>query len=281
VLRKVAADKLILMTSGGSDSLWPGAVAVRAEGGYRVTGRKAFCSQAPIANMITTMAAYDDPDEGRIVLAMGIPMNSPGVQIVETWDTLGMRGTASHDVQLDDVFVGDAQIAAKRPWGRWDPVMTNAVIHAGLLMSAVYHGIAAGARDEAVSMVRRRPSRDGQSLENDASAVRQIGFMDYKLKTSWWSLLGALEELGEDYNYAIDEQAVNAGLLAKRAIVTEAVEIVDIAMEVAGGASYFTRAPLERAYRDVRAGKYHPLPPEKTLTYAGRLALDLPVSSVW
>jgi acyl-CoA dehydrogenase len=52
-------------------------------------------------------------------------------------------------------------------------------------------------------------------------------------------------------------------------------------MEAAGGSSYFKRSPIERAYRDVRAGKYHPLPPEKTLVYAGRSALGLSVDEVW
>ena len=44
-------------------------------------------------------------------------MKSPGVSIVETWDTLGMRGTASHNVKLENVFVADAAIAARRPAG--------------------------------------------------------------------------------------------------------------------------------------------------------------------
>lgn len=276
LLRKVAADKLILMTSGGTDGLWPAAMARRVEGGYRVTGRKVFCSQAPIANVLTTMAVYEDPDDGRIVLAMGIPMTSAGVRIVETWDTLGMRATGSHDVQLDDVFVSDAQIAARRPWGAWDPVMSNAVVHAGTLLSAVYYGIAAGARDEAVRLFVRRPER-----ADDPAVIHQVGLMDAKLGTSWWGLLGYLSELSEDYAYPLNEPLINAGLIAKRQIVTDAVEVVDLAMEVAGRASYFKRSPLERAYRDVRAGKYHPLPPEKTLVYAGRLALGLPVASVW
>jgi acyl-CoA dehydrogenase len=63
--------------------------------------------------------------------------------------------------------------------------------------------------------------------------------------------------------------------------MTEAVEIVDQAMEAAGGSSYFKRSPLERAFRDVRGGKYHPLTPEKTLMFAGRQALGLPVDRIW
>ena len=58
-------------------------------------------------------------------------------------------------------------------------------------------------------------------------------------------------------------------------------EVVDLAMEVAGGRSYFRSSPLERAFRDVRAGKYHPMTPERTLLYAGQLALGLPADTIW
>jgi acyl-CoA dehydrogenase len=281
LLRRVANEGLILMTSGGSDGLWPSAVAVKENGGYRVTGRKVFCSQAPVANVLTTMAAYDDPDEGRVVLALGIPTSSEGLRIVETWDTLGMRATASHDVQLDGVYVAEAQVAARRPWGRLDPVLRNALIHFCPTNAAVYYGIAAGARDEAVRIITRRQAGSGEPLARDPSVSRLVGLMDYKLRTAWWALLGSLDELGEDYAYPLDDRACNAVLLAKRCAVVEAVEVVDLAMEAVGGSSYFTRSPIERAYRDVRAGKYHPLPPEKTLRFAGALALGLPVDQIW
>jgi acyl-CoA dehydrogenase len=281
LLRRVANDGLILMTSGGSDGLWPSATAVKVEGGFRVTGRKAFCSQAPIANVLTTLAAYDDPDEGRIVLAMGIPRNSEGFQVVETWDTLGMRGTGSHDIQLDDVFVADAQIAARRPWGKWDAVFYNALEHIAPTSASVYFGIAAGARNEAIRSISRRPARDGGASSDDPALIRLAGLMDYKLRTAWWALMGSLSETGDDFDYSLNEQNTLTALLAKRCVVTEAQEVVDLAMEAAGGSSYFKRSPIERACRDVRAGKYHPLPPEKTLVYAGRSALGLPVDQTW
>jgi acyl-CoA dehydrogenase len=281
LLRRVAGEGLVLMTSGGSDGLWPAATAVQENGGYRVSGRKVFCSQAPVADVLVTFAAYDDPAEGKVVLALGIPTRSEGVQVVETWDTLGMRATASHDVQLDDVYVSEAQVAARRPWGRLDPVLRSALIHFGATVAAVYYGVAAGARDEAVRTVTRRQAGNGQPLAHDPAVARLVGLMDSKLRTAWWALIGALNELGDDYSYELTDQNTNTALLAKRCVVTEAAEIVDLAMEAVGGASYFKRSPLERAYRDVRGGKYHPLPPEKTLAFAGRLALGLPVDQIW
>ena len=281
LLRRVAGEGLILMTSGGSDGLWPTATAHRVDGGYRINGRKVFCSQAPVANLLSTLVTYDDPVEGRISLAVGIPMPSEGVQIVETWDTLGMRGSGSHDVQLDDVFIADAQVAARRPWGRLDAVLRNALLHFAPLSAAVYYGIAAGARDEALRVVQSPQRGDGPLRAEDPGTQRTIGLIDSKLRVAWWSLLGALNELGDDYHYPLDDDLINAVLIAKRCVVGEAVEIVDQALEAAGGSSYFKRSPLERAYRDVRGGKYHPLTPEKTLAFAGRQALGLPVDQLW
>jgi alkylation response protein AidB-like acyl-CoA dehydrogenase len=274
LLRRVGTENAVLMTSGGSDWIWPAAIATRVDGGYKVTGRKVFCSQAPVADVLTTTAAYDDPQAGRIVLVIGVGMKSTGVKIIETWDTMGMRGTASHDVQLDDVFVSDAQVNGQRPYGRLDPLVREGVIFISPPAAAVYYGIAAGARDEAVRTILARKGPDGTPMSNDPSVQRLVGLMDSKLRNAWWSITGALSELGTDF--VPSEWAFNTVLLARRNVLEAGVAVTDLALEAVGGSSYFKRMKLERAYRDVRAGKYHPLTPEKALYYAGRLSLGLP-----
>ncbi len=269
-LRRIAGEGLVLVTSGGSDWVHPTGQAVRRNGGYRVSGRKTFCSQAPIGGMLVTTAVLDDPTGEPVVLALSIPMSAPGVEIVETWDTLGMRGTASHDVLLTDVAVAEEQVVARRPLGKIDASLFTALLHFAPTASAVYYGIAAGARDIAVefALASRRGDRP---LAEIPCVQRQVGLMDYKLRTAWWALLGALDEVGEDFQPGPSVAVPTA--LAKRCVTSQAVEVVDLAMEVVGGPSYFRRLPLERIYRDVRAGKYHPFTPEATLFYAGRVAL--------
>ncbi|MCA9879431.1 MAG: acyl-CoA/acyl-ACP dehydrogenase [Thermomicrobiales bacterium] len=270
LLRRVAAEGLVLMTSGGSDGLRPTATAERVAGGFRVNGRKVFCSQAPVAGAITTMAVLREQHAEPVVLLMGIPTSAPGVRLVETWDALGMRASGSHDVLLEDVFVGEAQIAAQRPWAKLDPALRVAGIHFAPTVASVYAGIAAAARDEAVAALRDR---------SDPLAQRQVGLMDATLRGLWWSLLGALTELGEDFAPA--DAALAPLMIAKRQVMLGAQEVVDLAMEVTGGRAYFRSSPLERAYRDVRAGKFHPMTPERTLLYAGQLALGLPADTIW
>ena len=274
VLRRVASDGIVLMTSGGSDGIWPSGTAVAENGGYRISGRKIFCSQAPVADVLTTMAVYEDPVEGPVVLLAGIPMSSEGVTILETWDALGMRATGSHDVLLENVRISEAQVAARRPWGKVDPVLRAAGIHFAPPVASVYAGIAQAARDEAVRVVRER-----QRAAEDPIVQRQIGLMDVKLRTMWWSLLGALDELGDDYG--LSDDAMSAVMIAKRQVIVDAQEVVDLAVQVVGGSAYFKSSPLEQAYRDVRAGAFHPINPERVLHYAGRLALDQPADTIW
>ena len=273
VLRRVADEDLVLFTSGGSDWLWSNGTAVRENGGYRVTGRKVFCSQAPRGDVLVTTAVAEE-NGGREVLTFSVPTSAEGLKILDTWDTLGMRGTASHDVELDGVLVADSQIVSRRPWGRFDPALFAAAIHFMAPVAAVYYGIAAGARDEAVRMITGK-QRGGDPMETLPLVHRQVGLMDYKLRTSWWALMGSVDEVGDDYG--ADAGTMNTLNLAKRLVVTDAVDVVDIAMETAGGMSFYNRTSLPRAYRDVRAAKYHPLTPEASLFYAGRMALGGPV----
>ena len=73
---------------------------------------------------------------------------------------------------------------------------------------------------------------------------------------------------------------VAAVMAAKREIALAGVEVCDLALELGGGPAFFKGSPLERAYRDIRAAKFHPLSPEATLLHAGRLALGEPCDQV-
>jgi acyl-CoA dehydrogenase len=259
VLRRIAGAGLILATSGGSDWVCPTTTATEVEGGYRFDGRKMFCTQAPVAGIVATSAVLGTPGPDAVVLHAGVPITAPGVRIVETWDTLGMRGTASHDLFFDGVFVPADKIQGTRPFGVVAGPLLTAAIHFAPVVSAVYLGIARGACAQATRAA-------------NADAVRQVGEMHTRLRVARWALLAAVDEVGDDP--AADEATLLALMTAKRHAVLEARAAVDTALEVAHGRAFFKSSPLERAYRDVRAGPYHPLQPEATLELAGRLALQ-------
>ncbi|TYB70271.1 acyl-CoA dehydrogenase [Nonomuraea sp. PA05] len=271
VLRRIVSGDLVIATSGGSDWLWPDTVAtVEDDGSLRVSGRKVFCSQAPEAGAVSTCAVLGRPGPGAEVAHFSVPLPSPGVRLEETWDTLGMRGTASHDLVFDDVRVPAEAIVATRPWGEFGEVLTTAEVHFAPVVAATYLGIAAQARDVA----RTRALARAKGGTAPPTAQRPAGLMDARLRTAWWSLTGALDDLGP--RYACTPDTLATVMIAKREAVLAAVEVVGLAMDLAGGGSYFRRSPLERACRDVRAGTFHPLTPEATLLYAGKLALGDP-----
>lgn len=267
MLRRVVDERIVLVSTGGADFTRPNGEATKVDGGFRVSGRKVFASQVPQGDVFSTMFTYDDPEAGRQVLSMAIPVRAEGVSILDTWDTMGMRGTGSHDVMMSDVFVGDAQVMSRRPWGVLDPPLMTIMSHAIPVISGVYLGVAEGARDQVIA------TTSGTEKALDPLIQRLVGLMDYKLRVARWSLVGALTEVGDDP--APSMQNVVAVMQAKRAIAQEAVSACDTALEITGGSGYFRRAGLEQALRDVKAVIFHPLPPELTLLHAGKVALGV------
>ncbi len=267
-LRRVVDDGIVLVSTGGADQTRPRGEAKRVEGGYSVSGRKIFASQAPVGTVMSTMFPFDDPDDGLMVLNMAVPMASPGVTVVETWDALGMRGTGSHDIDLHDVFVPEERVLARRPHGKVDGPLQVILTIAMPPIAAVYLGVAEAARDHAVAAVTATPRGD------DPTVQRQVGLMDTRLRVAGWALDGALQIAGDDPAPSMD--TVAAVMAAKREIALAGIEVSDLAMDVVGGAAFYRTSPIARCYRDVRGAKFHPFGPDETLLHAGRLALGRP-----
>ncbi len=264
-LRRIADEGIVLVSTGGADQTHPRGEAKRVDGGYLVNGRKIFASQAPVGTVLSTMFPFEDPTEGRIVLNMAVPLASPGVTVLDTWDSMGMRGTGSHDIELTDVFVPEERVLARRPYGKIDPPLQTILTHAIPPISAVYLGVAEAARDHAVAAIT------ATSRGDDPSIQRQVGLMDTRLRVAGWSLTGALEAVGDDPLPSMNNVA--AVMAAKREIALAGIEVCDLAMDVVGGAAFYRSSPISRCYRDIRGVKFHPFPPEETLAHAGRLAL--------
>ncbi len=265
-LRKVAEDGLLLVSTGGGDFTHPRGEAVRVEGGYRVSGRKRFASQSQHGSVMSTMFVFDDPEQGRRVLNLAVPLSAEGVTIIHTWDTLGMRGTASDDILLEDVFVPEEKVLANRPFGVVDPPLQVIASVAFPIISGAYLGIAEAAYAEAVTTAATRA--------DDPLLQRTIGLMRHKLQVAEWALDGALTLIGDDP--APSHDRFLAAMTAKAEVARAGIEVCDLAMDVAGGRAFFKGSVIERAYRDIRASKFHPLTPETTLLEAGRHALGVP-----
>jgi alkylation response protein AidB-like acyl-CoA dehydrogenase len=265
-LRRIATEQIVLVSTGGGDFTHPAGEAVAVEGGYRVSGRKRFVSQSSAGAVMSTMFPWADPERGLRVLNMAVPLASEGVEVADNWDVLGMRGTASDDVILTDVFVPQERVLADRPYGVVDPPLQVIASIGFSIISGAYLGVAEAAYEEAL--------RAGARHADDPTVQRALGLMRHRLQVASWALEGALDELGDDPVPSYD--GFLAVMAAKREVALAGVEVCDLAMQVAGGGAFFKESLLERCYRDIRAAAFHPLTPEATLLAAGRHALELP-----
>lgn len=266
-LRRVAAEELILVSTGGSDWVAGSGTAEKVEGGYRISGRKIFSSGAPAGELLMTMAIYEDPTDGPTVLHFAVPLNAPGVKVQDTWRTLGMRGTGSHDTVLDDVFVPDAAIGVRRPAGRWSLPMHVTAAQALPIIYSVYVGVAEAARALALDVVAKK--------RDDPTIQRLVGEMENDLTAARL----ALGHMLESAQGPAGAETTGKVLIGRTLVAHAVIKTVERAMEVAGGAGFYRRLGLERLFRDVQGARYHQVREPAQLLYAGRLALGLDVNS--
>lgn len=264
MLKRVAGENLILISSGGSDWLPSNGRAVKVEGGFRVTAKKVFSSGCQMGDLLVTSAIHDDPGNGPTVLHFAVPFKAEGVRRLDTWRVLGMRGTGSHDVTLEDVFVPDAAIVARREPGKWHILFHHIFALAFPLVYSAYVGVAEGARARALEIARARPKTSALTVAAG------------RLENAWMKAEMALERM-----IAIAEtEAAGPGRTSRAAIAHTlaaegAIETVERAMELVGGSSFYRDLGLERAFRDVQGARFHPLQELPQLELTGRMALGM------
>jgi len=270
LLKRVAAERLILLSSGGSDWIAGSGTAEKVEGGYRITARKVFSSAAPAGDLLMTGAVYAPEGEPPTVLHFGVPMNSPHVRIEQTWRTLGMRGTGSHDIVIEGHVVPEAAVGARRPAGEWHPLFQTIATIAFPLIYSVYLGVAESARDLALGLARRRRA--------DRHVTELVGRMDTHLAGARLAQAAMLAAVARNQCSA---ESVNEVMIGRALLAEHAIKAVEHAMEAAGGAGFYRSVGLERRFRDIQGARYHPLQSGPQAEYAGAMALGLPVDRIF
>ena len=256
--------------------------ATRDGESWIVNGRKIFASMAPGATLFTTSFGYTD-DEGVERYAWSlIPRDTPGITVNDDWDALGMRASGSVSLVFKDVALpfppGRGAIAGTITADFLEPWLTSGPAHASASL-----GVAERAQELAVGIVAARRERKGDdsvratirhiAAENaiDLAAARAVFARALQIIDAYNdghpSGIGTLEETS-----AVYAEAQRAKAFMNQA----AVRIVDRAMTIAGGASYASKHPLSRLYRDARAGAFmHPLGANLAYEYIGAQALGI------
>src|SRR5213592_1341808 len=146
-LQQIAHDGVVLaaaISERGQDLTRPGTVATRTESGWRIDGRKMFCTMAPAATDLYVAITYAD-GEGteRYAYAM-VPTDAPGVVVHDDWDALGMRASGSNSISLEGVELSESGVRGGFPAGDPLPFMERNLV-SGLFHAAASLGIAESA----------------------------------------------------------------------------------------------------------------------------------------
>lgn len=249
-----AGNDLVLF---GSDT----DAAPRPDGSYAFTGTKVFTSLAPVWTHLGLHGLdSSDPDEPRLVF--GFVPRSDAVVTRDDWDTLGMRGTQSRTTELHGAVAPADRIVRRLPVGPSpDPLVFGIFSAFEILLASVYTGVARRALDLAVETARARTSKKtGRAYSQDPDIRWRVADM----ALAYDALPVQVEALAADVDGLADHGAMWFPKLSaiKHRAATTAKQVVDEAMLVAGGSSFFTRNELSRLYRDVLAGMFHPSDPE-------------------
>ena len=270
VLEGAAAGEVFAfgISEAGNDLVLFGSdtdAAPQPDGSYAFTGNKIFTSLSPVWNQLGLHGLdTSSADSPQMVYAF-VPRSEEAagrMVIRDDWDTLGMRGTQSRTTGLRGALApADRVVRRIAPGPNPDPIVFAVFSVFEILLASVYTGIARRALDLAVETAGvRRSKKTGQTYSQDPDIRWRIADM----ALAYDALPPELASLSRDVDEAADHGARWFSLLSgvKHRAVTMAKRVVDDAILVAGGSSYFASSELSRLYRDVLAGLFHPSDPE-------------------
>ena len=190
------------------------------------------------------------------------------MQLLDDWNTLGMRGTGSQSVVFENVFIPEAAVALDREPG-WHPIWNVVVGVAPPIYMAAYLGIAESTADRALARARSQAERTSPALVGELINARteaQLAFEDM------------VNRVG-NLNFTPSEANSSAQLVRKTLVAKAAKRTVELSCELEGGAAFFRTSELERAFRDIQAAHFHPLPERRQHVFSGLVELGLDPAS--
>ncbi len=235
-------------------------------GGWVVNGHKTWTTGGRhITHMLVRLQVGDEPG---LVL---VEQETPGVAWEETWvDTLSLRASDSHDVYFTDVEVPADHLLERG--GKAGKTLPNAWFP--LLLAAAYLGPAIAARQAVVQYALERvPSALGKPIATLPKIQRQIGDIDVALQAAQALLFEVARAwTGE---VSVCKSLYPRVAAAKHVAIETAQEVTHKTLQIAGGQSITSALPLERYFRDVRAGSMQPPSGDTALEIVGRGALGI------
>ncbi|MCC9196675.1 acyl-CoA dehydrogenase family protein [Arthrobacter sp. zg-Y820] len=229
----------------------------QGDGSYAFTGTKIFTSLSPAWTRLGIFGRDDsDPDEPRLVFGFA-PRGTAGITIKDDWNTMGMRASQSCTTVLDNAVLTADQLVRTTPVGPHADAFVFGIFSLfETLLSAVYTGVGDRAVDLAVAAAQERTTAGGGPAAHDPFTRWKVADAAIRMD----GIHPQLEAIARDLEAGTDHGSLwfpRLSSLKYRATET-ARSVVETAVRVSGGRSYSRGAELERLYRDVLAGMFHP-----------------------
>ena len=284
VLRGIVAADVVLAAAvsepAGQDLSRPATTAVKVDGGWVVNGTKRFATMSSAATAVTVAVTYHDSAGSERYGFAIVPVNTPGVELHDDWDALGMRASASGSVSFHDVRLGQDAVRDGFTTGMYSVPMLDRFLASGAFHAAASVGIAEAAHTRIVATLARR----AEQVAVDTHAAMRLSENVIDLATTR-AVFDRVATMIDQYHAEfpaggapfVAAQAVFAEVQAAKTHVNDAaMRITDRALALSGGAGYMNGHPLSKAWRDARAGAFmHPLGANRAHDFLARTALGL------
>ena len=261
----------------------PRGIARRVDGGYRVSGRWAFCSGISHSDFLFGGCVVDGAGKSAAPLALGMPTSE--LEIIDTWHTSGLRGTGSHDAVADDVFVPD-----RRSLCLFEPPTSDAALYRfpifallALSIAAAALGNARGAIDDLTELaagkvaqgssrtLAERPATWSVVAQAEASLRAARAFYYQAIDEAWTAAQGS-DPVSVELRTALRLAATHA--------VRTAADVARDMYDLGGGSAIYDGSPLQRRFRDAHTATAHFQVNAATWELTGRLLLGRPTDTV-
>ncbi|WP_313892059.1 acyl-CoA dehydrogenase family protein [Psychrobacillus sp.] len=260
VNRSVSEAQTGSPTRGGR----PGTTAIKNADTWVLNGRKIFTTASPVLTYFLTSAWIEEKQKIGFFL---VHRSLDGVSIEETWDVVSMRGTSSNDLVLNNVVVHETDLVELPEFASGGKI-NGWMLH----IPATYLGIAQAARDYAVHFANTHaPNSLNGPIAQLPNVQQLIGEIDLELTKARFVIYGVASAY--DHEATRDLLSNEIGV-AKHIVTNSAIAIVDKAMRLVGAKSLQRTNPLQRYYRDVRAGLHNPPMDDMTIKKLALSALE-------
>lgn len=254
-------------------------------GGWRIYGKKTWATLCQGADIVSFNATITD-ESGEIPqnveeraaaeTVFVLPMDTPGISIIETWDTMGMRATGTHTIVFDGAHATADTYSGNMRFG-----LFGEFEWASLSFAGVYQGLAEKAYLEAREIVKKKSL--GATMEGSNVALKEIGYIQYGLGRMLYETEVAARALETTARILIEGRdaewnpMVRSAFLdvSKVASTETAIRVTDAALRLVGGSAFRRGHTLERLYRDARGGPFHPMTTDQVYDMLGRSELGL------